>query len=100
MLHSLKTQNFNCLTDYALETLNSVNLDKIESFFGELPADFYIERNYRFRQLSTEPVGINDVPGEHIRIMSEPLVQILAKKLKVCIEQSQKVQNLPQLQTC
>ena len=52
MLPSLKTLNFNCLTDYALETLNSVNLDKIESFFGDLPVDPYLEGNYRFRRLS------------------------------------------------
>ncbi len=52
MLPSLKTLNFNCLTDYALETLNSVNLDQIEPFFGDLPADPYLEGNYRFRRLS------------------------------------------------
>ena len=52
MLPSLKTLNFNCLTDYALETLNSVNLDQIESFFGDLPIDPYLEGNYRFRRLS------------------------------------------------
>ncbi|MDJ0680372.1 MAG: 2OG-Fe dioxygenase family protein [Xenococcaceae cyanobacterium MO_167.B52] len=52
MLPSSKTLNFNCLTDYALETLNSVNLDKIEPFFDDLPADPYLEGNYRFRRLS------------------------------------------------
>ena len=52
MLQSLKTQNFNCITDYALERLNSVNLDKIESFFSDLCADPYLEGNYRFRKLS------------------------------------------------
>ncbi|MGK7875165.1 MAG: 2OG-Fe dioxygenase family protein [Xenococcaceae cyanobacterium] len=52
MLQSLTTQEFNCITDYALETLNSVNLDKIEYFFSDLPADPYLEGNYRFRGLS------------------------------------------------
>ena len=52
MLQSLRTQNFNCITDYAVETLNSVNLDKIKYFFGDLPADPYLEENYRFRRLS------------------------------------------------
>ena len=52
MLQSPKTQNFNCITNYALEMLNSVNLDKIESFFNDLPADRYLEGNYRFRRLS------------------------------------------------
>ncbi len=49
---AIKIIDFNCLTDYALERLNSVNLDKIESFFGDLPADPYLEGDYRFRRLS------------------------------------------------
>ena len=52
MLQSLKTQNFNCITDYALERLNSVNLEKIASFFSALPVDPYLKGNYRFRRLS------------------------------------------------
>ncbi|MDJ0702964.1 MAG: 2OG-Fe dioxygenase family protein [Leptolyngbyaceae cyanobacterium MO_188.B28] len=52
MLKLLRTQDFNCITDYALERLNSVNVDKIENFFGDLSADPYLEGNYRFRRLS------------------------------------------------
>lgn len=52
MLKLLKTQDFNCTTDYALERLNSVNLDKIGYFFGDLPADPYLAGNYRSRRLS------------------------------------------------
>ena len=52
MLKLLRTQDFNCITDYTLERLNSVNLDKIGYFFGNLPADPYLEGNYRFRRLS------------------------------------------------
>jgi|GEM_PF-69840 len=49
---AIKNLDFNCIADYALERLNSINLDKIEYFFGNLPADPYLEGNYRFRRLS------------------------------------------------
>jgi hypothetical protein len=48
----MQTQTFNCQTDYALETLNSVNLDILSSFFENLPVDPYLAGNYRFRRLS------------------------------------------------
>ncbi|MDJ0796399.1 MAG: 2OG-Fe dioxygenase family protein [Calothrix sp. MO_167.B12] len=71
MLHSLKTQDFNCITDYALEALNSVNLDKIESFFGDLPADPYLEGNYCFRRLSRFQVYEHSL----IKLPHRPLFQ-------------------------
>ena len=53
MLKSLEKLNFNCLNDYIIETLNSVNLDRVDDFFKNLPADPYIAENYRFRRLSS-----------------------------------------------
>ncbi|MDJ0797862.1 MAG: 2OG-Fe dioxygenase family protein [Calothrix sp. MO_167.B12] len=52
LITSLKTQRFDCITDYALETINSINLDKIQSYFDNLPVDPYLEENYRYRRLS------------------------------------------------
>ncbi len=55
MLTLSKNQGFNCITDYALETLNSVNLTRLSSFFENLPGDPYLEElqeKYRFRRLS------------------------------------------------
>ena len=71
MLQSLRRQDFNCFTDYALEMLNSVNLDKIESFFGDLPADPYLEGNYRFRRLSRLKVSDHRL----IKLPHSPLFQ-------------------------
>ena len=48
----LTPKGFNCITDYALETINSINLDRIENFFGNLPSDPYLKEKYRFRALS------------------------------------------------
>lgn len=45
-------QNFNCVTDYALETLQTLNLEKLERSFNNLPGDPYLPGGYRFRRLS------------------------------------------------
>ncbi|MGK7898890.1 MAG: 2OG-Fe dioxygenase family protein, partial [Xenococcus sp. (in: cyanobacteria)] len=45
-------QNFSCLTDYALETINSIDLKQITYFFDNLICDQYLKDNYRFRRLS------------------------------------------------
>ncbi|MBD2774240.1 2OG-Fe dioxygenase family protein [Iningainema tapete] len=59
MLSSLTKQNFNCVTDYALEIINSVNLDRLKSYFDHLPVDPYLEEHYRFRRLSHFKVSSN-----------------------------------------
>ncbi len=52
MQNTFQKQNFSCLTDYALETINSVDLNKITHFFNDLIGDQYLKGNYRFRRLS------------------------------------------------
>ena len=71
MLQTLRTQDFNCITDYAVEILNSVNLDKIEYFFGDLPADPYLEGNYRVRRLSRLKVSDHHL----VKVPHGPLFQ-------------------------
>ena len=48
----IQTKPFNCKTDYALETVNSVHLEKLEARFENLPVDPYLDGGYRFRRLS------------------------------------------------
>jgi hypothetical protein len=47
-----QTKHFNCLTSYALETCNSVDLATLDPFFERLPVDPYLAGNYRFRRMS------------------------------------------------
>jgi len=61
MLTSLKNRNFNCITEYALETINSLQLNRIEKFFDHLPLDPYLEGNYRFRRLSNFVISSNNL---------------------------------------
>jgi aspartate racemase len=43
--------------------------------------------------LAVEGVEVHDVPGDHIGILKEPHVQVMAAKLRACLEQAQ-VDNL------
>ena len=52
MQDSLIQKGFNCITDYALETINSVDLGKLVYFFNNLSSDSYLKEKYRFRRLS------------------------------------------------
>jgi histidine decarboxylase len=64
-----QAQTFNCTTDYALETLNTVNLAKLEIFFENLPVDPYLDGGYRFRRLSRFKIQGNRVlPLPHGRL--------------------------------
>ena len=47
-----KTQTVRCPISYVLESLNSLRVDEIGKFFTGLPADPYLEGNYRFRRFS------------------------------------------------
>ncbi|MBA3570626.1 MAG: hypothetical protein H0W34_01355 [Pyrinomonadaceae bacterium] len=38
-------------------------------------------------QFSEEPVEVHVVPGDHITMMTEPHVQVLAERLKACLNQ-------------
>jgi hypothetical protein len=52
MLNLSKPKEFNCLASYVLEMVTAVKVNKLTPFFENLPADPYLEGNYRFRRLS------------------------------------------------
>jgi hypothetical protein len=56
---------FNCTADYALETLNSIHLEKLENCFENLPVDPYLDGGYRFRRLF--PMVVSFKPKTIIR---------------------------------
>jgi hypothetical protein len=60
----LRKKNFNCLTSYAIENLSSVDVEKLKSFFNNLPQDPYLAGNYRFRRLS------------HFKISDESIIKL------------------------
>ena len=52
MLTIPKTHTTACPISYALEALQSIGIEEMGKFFGNLPADPYLAGNYRFRRFS------------------------------------------------
>lgn len=52
MFNLSKPKEYNCLASYVLEMMTAVDVSKFKPFFDDLPADPYLEGNYRFRRLS------------------------------------------------
>ena len=59
--------------------------ERLASKFSEI----YQDSTWGWSEYSCEPVDIHFVPGNHITMMAEPHVQVLAERLKVCIDQVQ-----------
>ncbi|MDM8558174.1 amino acid adenylation domain-containing protein [Candidatus Parabeggiatoa sp. HSG14] len=83
----------NCQTNYKLQPISStpVALFKAKEVQSEDKlnnAMFRQEPSWGWNQFSAEPVDLYEVPGNHITMLSEPHVQVLAEKLKVCFEQA------------
>ena len=69
MVFLSKPKEFNCLASYVLEMVTAVKVDKIKPFFNDLPADPYLEGNYRFRRLS------------HFQVTDDRLIKLPHRRL-------------------
>ncbi|BAY78555.1 amino acid adenylation domain-containing protein [Nostoc linckia NIES-25] len=58
--------------------------ERLTSKFSEISQD----STWGWSEYSCEPVNIHFVPGNHITMMAEPHVQVLAEQLKDCIQQA------------
>ncbi len=47
-----------------------------------------------WRELTTEPIEIHEVPGDHVTMLAEPYVQVLANKLKCAIDSSSQLNEV------
>jgi len=85
-----------CLVDYVPKqpypgklTILRANEDLPEDPNGYLNAEVSQDLSLGWSEFSSEPVDIHFVLGNHITIMVEPHVQVLAEQLKACIQQAQ-----------
>ncbi|UXE58890.1 MAG: amino acid adenylation domain-containing protein [Woronichinia naegeliana WA131] len=85
-----------CLVDYLPKqiypskiTILRANEDLPDDPNRELVAECSEDLSFGWSEFSTEAVDIHFVLGNHVTIMVEPHVQVLAEELKVCLEQSQ-----------
>ncbi|MBP5972479.1 amino acid adenylation domain-containing protein [Brasilonema sp. CT11] len=63
----------------------------VDDSTSELPSEILQDTVWGWGEFSCEPVDIYFVPGNHITMMTQPHVQVLAKQLKVCIQKVQAV---------
>jgi thioesterase domain-containing protein len=84
----------NCQMDYKPKNIKPTRIVFFQAseFIGELMGghDELVEAEptWGWNQYADGPVDIHVVPGDHHTMMSQPHVQVLAEKLKVCFEQS------------
>ncbi|MEB3279240.1 MAG: amino acid adenylation domain-containing protein [Lyngbya sp.] len=85
-----------CLVDYVPKerypsklTVLRANEDMPDDPNNELACEVSDDFSLGWSEFSTEPVDIHFVLGNHVTIMAEPHVQVLAKELKACIQAAQ-----------
>ena len=85
-----------CLIDYVPKqlypgkvTILRGNEDMPSDPNSELASEASADFSLGWSEFSTEPVDIHFVLGNHISIMTEPHVQVLAQQLKACIKEAQ-----------
>jgi amino acid adenylation domain-containing protein len=58
---------------------------------GGVFSQSFRDRGLGWGELTTEPIKIHDVPGNHITMLANPHVQVLAEQLKRCLNQAQAI---------
>ncbi|KYC42727.1 non-ribosomal peptide synthetase [Scytonema hofmannii PCC 7110] len=84
-----------CLVDYVPKelypgkiTILRANEDLPDDPNSELASEVAKDFSLGWSEFSTEPVDIHFVLGNHVSIMAEPHVQVLAEQLKACIQKA------------
>jgi thioesterase domain-containing protein len=85
-----------CLVDYVPKqlypgklTVLRANEDLADDPNQDLASEISDDYSLGWSEFSTEPVDIHFVLGNHVSIMAEPHVQVLAQQLRDCIKQAQ-----------
>ncbi len=60
----------------------------VEESNSEVPSEILQDLTWGWSKFSAEPVDVHFVPGNHVTMMTQPHVQVLAQRLKACIEQA------------
>jgi amino acid adenylation domain-containing protein len=74
-------------------TLLRANQDLPDDPNSELHAQIAADSDLGWGEFSTEPVDIHFILGNHVTIMAEPHVQVLAERLKSCLQQAQEIEG-------
>jgi amino acid adenylation domain-containing protein len=93
----LKTFKANCQAEYVPQDIQSVPItlfiaeEMITETASGLEMELLRERlkqqaDWGWSQYASGPVDVHVVPGDHYTMMSQPHVQVLAEKLRVCLD--------------
>ncbi len=93
MVQLLKT---NSLVNYVpqqvypirITLLRASETSVVEESNSEVISEILQDSTWGWSKFSTEPVDIHFVPGNHVTMMTQPHVQVLAERLKACIEEA------------
>ncbi|MDZ8090959.1 MAG: amino acid adenylation domain-containing protein [Nostoc sp. DedQUE05] len=88
----------NCLVSYVpqqfyssrITLLRASETATVDESNSEVPAEILQDLTWGWGNFSDEPVDVHFVPGNHVTMINQPHVQILAERLQACIEQAQK----------
>ncbi|RQH23956.1 non-ribosomal peptide synthetase, partial [Okeania hirsuta] len=73
----------------AITLFRTSKVDRDElGMLGDIPTD----TTWGWNQFSSQPVEVHVVPGNHITMLSEPHVMVLAEKLKFCLAKAWKTE--------
>ncbi|MFN6563898.1 MAG: amino acid adenylation domain-containing protein [Nostoc sp. ChiSLP01] len=85
-----------CLVDYVPKqlypdklTVIRANEDLADDPNSDLASEISDDSSLGWSEFCSQPVNIHFVLGNHVSIMVEPHVQVLARQLKVCIKEAQ-----------
>ena len=68
--------------------LRASETSAVEESNSEVISEILQDSTWGWSKFSSEPVDIHFVPGNHVTMMTQPHVQILAERLKACIEEA------------
>ncbi|MDZ8084001.1 MAG: amino acid adenylation domain-containing protein [Nostoc sp. DedQUE12b] len=68
--------------------LRASETSAVEESNSEILSEILQDSTWGWSKFSTEQVDIHFVPGNHVTMMTQPHVQILAERLKACIEEA------------
>ncbi|KAB8314800.1 amino acid adenylation domain-containing protein [Tolypothrix campylonemoides VB511288] len=71
----------------------AMELSKFDESNAEIQTEIESEPTMGWSDFTTQPVDIQWVPGNHLTMMNLPHVQVLAQRLKTCIEKAQNEVN-------
>ncbi|MFN6478153.1 non-ribosomal peptide synthetase [Nostoc sp. DedQUE07] len=88
----------NCLVSYVpqqfyssrITLLRASETATVDESNSEVPAEILQDLTWGWGNFSDKPVDVHFVPGNHVTMINQPHVQILAERLQACIEQAQK----------